>query len=553
MYRLGSQLRWHALARKQEYATPEHVGHRRERSSYRWEVLYPQDRQKEFNGSARWITIAGLSVLIVIGGVSALLASRWPFTRDAVTNALQERFSSTVEIKTFHGTYLTPGCVAEGVTFRRNNDRNAPPFATVQKLTIQGGYIGLFTTPKRIGRVRVEGLRVLVPPRSEATNAGNKGAQHASDSKHSALVIGEIIADGTMVEFASDEQRTGPLKFEIHRLTLDSVADDRPMSFHASLLNPEPPGEIRTDGQFGPLRLGDFGQTALSGSYTFQHANLGVFPGIAGTLSSDGTFNGMLGHIDVEGAADVPDFQLKTSGHPVHLHTQFQAIVNGTDGDVGLQLVRAQFERTSVVSRGEVAGTPGVKGKSVSIEITESEGRIEDWLRLFRSNRPSLTGPMNFRATVAVPSGQREFMDKVNLQGDFGIDPMRLTSSETQKEVNYLSQRARGEKEDDDPASVVSNVKGHIVLKGGIATFSTLSFSVPGALAHLHGTYGLLNEHVNLHGTLQLDTKLSKESKGIKSLLLKSLEPFLKKKAAGEIVPIKVTGTYTRPAYGVDY
>ncbi len=501
-----------------------------------------------------WITIAGLSVLIVIGGVSALLVSRWPFTRDAVRNALQERFSSTVEIKTFRGTYLIPGCVAEGVTFRRNNDRNAPPFATVQKLTIQGGYIGLFTTPKRIGRVRVEVLCVLVPSRSERTNAGNKGVQHAGDSKQSTLVIGEIIADGAVVEFTSDEQRTEPLKFDIHRLKLDSVADDRPMSFHASLLNPEPPGEIRTDGRFGPLRLGDFSQIALSGSYTFQHANLGVFPGIAGTLSSEGTFNGVLGHMDVEGAADAPDFQLKRSGHPLHLHTQFHAIVNGTDGNVGLQPVRAQFERTSVVSRGEVAGTPGVKGKAVSIEITESKGRIEDWLRLFtRSNRPSLTGPMNFRATVMIPSGQREFIDAVNLQGDFGIDTMRFTRSETQKKVNYLSQRARGEKGDDDPASVVSNVKGHVVLKGGIATFSTLSFSVPGALAHLHGTYGLLNEQMNLHGTLQLDARLSKGSKGIRSLLLKSVEPFLKKNAAGEIVPIKITGTYTHPAYGVDY
>jgi hypothetical protein len=400
----------------------------------------------------------------------------------------------------------------------------------------------------------VEGLRVLVPPRSERTNAGNKGVLHPSDSKQSALVIGEIIAEGAVVEFASDEHRTEPLKFDIHRLTLDSVADDRPMSFHASLLNPEPPGEIQTDGQFGPLRQGDFGQIALSGSYTFLHANLGVFPGIAGTLSSQGTFNGVLGHIDVEGASDTPNFQLKTSGHPVHLHSQFHAIVNGTDGNVGLQLVRAQFERTSVVSRGEIAGRPGVRGKVASIEITESEGRVEDWLRLFiGSDPPPLTGPMNFRATVVIPSRQREFIEEVNLQGDFGIDTMRFTRSETQKDVNNLSQRARGEKEDDDPASVVSNVKGHVVLEGGIGTFSTLSFSVPGALAHLHGTYGLLNEQINLHGSLQLDARLSRGSKGVRSLLLKSVEPFLKKKAAGEIVPIKITGTYAHPAYGVDY
>jgi hypothetical protein len=54
----------------------------------------------------------------------------------------------------------------------------------------------------------------------------------------------------------------------------------------------------------------------------------------------------------------------------------------------------------------------------------------------------------------------------------------------------------------------------HVGLKGAIATFSDLSFSVPGALAHVHGTYGLLTKRVDLHGTLQVDNKLSKGSKG---------------------------------------
>ena len=84
-------------------------------------------------------------------------------------------------------------------------------------------------------------------------------------------------------------------------------------------------------------------------------------------------------------------------------------------------------------------------------------------------------------------------------------------------------------------------------------TFSTLSFSVPGALAKFHGTYSLMNEQINLHGTLQVDARLFKGSKGITSFLLKAVEPFLKKKGAGEVVPIKLTGSYTQPFYGIDY
>jgi hypothetical protein len=51
---------------------------------------------------------------------------------------------------------------------------------------------------------------------------------------------------------------------------------------------------------------------------------------------------------------------------------------------------------------------------------------------------------------------------------------------------------------------------------------------------------------------LQLDHKLSKGTKGMKSVLLKSVEPLLKKKKAGEIVPIKVGGTFSHPSYGLD-
>jgi hypothetical protein len=502
----------------------------------------------------RWIKIAGFAVLIFIGGVGALLARRWPFSRDRITRVLEEKFPGTVEFKTFHSTYFTAGCVAEGVTFRRTGDRKAQPFATVQKLTIQGGYIGLFTTPKLVGRVRVEGLHVLVPPRSERTNARDNGMEQSNHATQSALMIGEIIADGTVVEFVTDEHPAGSLQFDFHELRLESVANERPMSFRATLRNPEPPGELHVEGRFGPMRSGAFNQTALSGSYRFQHADLGVFPGIAGTLSSDGQLKGVIERIDVQGATDTPDFQVKRSGYPVHLSTQFHVIVNGTDGNVILQSVRAQFEKTLVESQGQISGTPGKKGKTVSIDATETEGRIEDWLRLLtKADRPDLTGSMKFSAKVVIPPERRPFIARANLQGDFAISRARFTRAKTQKSVNKLSQRAEGEKEDDDPESVVSDLKGHVVLKDGTATFSTLSFSVPGALAQLHGTYGLLNERVNLHGTLRLDEKLSKGSKGIKSFLLKALEPFLKKKRSNEVVPVKLTGTYTHPSYGIEY
>jgi hypothetical protein len=55
-----------------------------------------------------------------------------------------------------------------------------------------------------------------------------------------------------------------------------------------------------------------------------------------------------------------------------------------------------------------------------------------------------------------------------------------------------------------------------------------------------------------LRGTLKLDAKLSQTTTGIKSFLLKAIDPLFKKKDAGAVIPIKVTGTRSQPSFGLD-
>jgi hypothetical protein len=497
---------------------------------------------------SRWIKIGVVLVVAALGCAGVLVATHWPFTRGKVILSLEQNYGSTVEFKTFRVTYFPAGCVAEGVTFRRNANPGAPPIATIAKLTVQGSYPGFFMLPKRIPRVTMEGLHVFASPQSE--RAGNEPAPAADQVQ---VVVGEMVADGAILEFSSGKPGAVAQKFDIHKLTLNNVSDDRSMSFHAALRNPTPPGEIRADGQFGPLRRDNPGQTAASGSYVFEQADLGVFPGIGGTLSSTGKFGGVLEQMEVAGSTDVPDFNVTTSGHTVHLKTQFQATVNGIDGDVALRTVSAQFGHTTLLSRGEVASKANSDGKRVTVAGNEQQGTIQDWLRLFaKADHPAMTGAMTFHAQVQVPSGERDFIHRVSLQGDFVIGVADFTAPDTQKAVNNLSQVALGQKQNDDPALVAENMKGRVEMQDATATFADLYFGVPGALAHVHGTYGILTQKIDLHGNLRVDNKLSKGSTGIKAVLLKVAEPFLKKKNAGEIVPIKIEGSFSEPSYGLD-
>jgi hypothetical protein len=167
--------------------------------------------------------------------------------------------------------------------------------------------------------------------------------------------------------------------------------------------------------------------------------------------------------------------------------------VNAENGDTFLQPVNATFWKTSLWSQGSVAKQSGQPGKTVSLQIASRGGRIQDILLLFaRSPRAPMSGLVSFQASVSIPSERQPFLEKVRLDGDFGINAGGFTKGDTQKSVNRLSKGALGEQShpeneaaEDASENVLSDLKGHVILKNGTARFSGLSFSVPGALAQL--------------------------------------------------------------------
>jgi hypothetical protein len=69
----------------------------------------------------------------------------------------------------------------------------------------------------------------------------------------------------------------------------------------------------------------------------------------------------------------------------------------------------------------------------------------------------------------------------------------------------------------------------------------------------MQGTFNLKTEEVNLHGTLFMDATLPQATSGVKSFLLKAINPFLKKnRRGGAQFPVSITGTYQHPSYKAD-
>ena len=502
-----------------------------------------------FQLSRRWIAIAaGVAVLAAI----IFLLRYFPFSEKEVTDSLRETFPSEIQINRFRTVYFPhPGCKAEGVTFRSvSSPKNSVPLVSIQALTINGSYADLLWRPHYLAKVFLDGLRVHVPPLGDA-GAFNGGY---TDSR---ITIGELVANGAVLEFARASNRPA-MRFDIHELSLGRISAKDGMSYRVAMHNPEPPGEIKAAGHFGPFEASDPGQTAVSGSYSFERGDLSVFHGIAGIVESQGKFSGPLRQVNVAGTSDIPDFEVVRSGHAARLSTRFQLVVNGTTGDVALNSVNAAYFNTAINAHGSVADKEGWDGKFTSLDFTVRDGRIQDILRLIvREKRPPMSGVTNFQAHVTVPPEGKPFLQEVTLQSEFDIGDGYFENPRRQQSVNELSQTARGQKKAKENGqavaaeTVASQVHGHTDLRGGVANFTDLMFKIPGADARMHGTFNVLNEKIDLHGTVKMDAKFSQSTSGIKSILAKVLDPFLDKEH-GSVVPVLVDGTYSDPHFGVD-
>lgn len=484
--------------------------------------------------------MAGL-ILVILAGLWAIsfpAIARWGFGRESITHDLARATSGNVQFRAFHNVYFPhPGCVAEGVTIQRKGGDN-PPLVSIDRLTILSTIQGIVR--RRVRLMKVEGLKVTPGGEGWPTNTNT-----------STIVIEELIADNAVLQILRDGDGH-PLNFQVQKFKLENIGDGGAMPFRVQLTNPIPPGEVEASGKLGPWKTEQRDATPIEGSYTFRHAKLDAIDGIGGELSSDGKFHGTIRQLEVQGSTDTPQFEVAVTKHRFPLSTRFTAEVNATNGDVFLHHIDAKLLDTEIALQGEVVPDEHHR-RTATLDFESQRGRIQDILFPFvRNPRSPLTGVTSFRGHVALPAGKEPFQQRVQLKAQFGIASARLTNPEKQQDLNKASERARGNPDDNHPENVLSDLKGDVDLKDGVAQFSRFSFSVPGALASMHGTYALESERINLHGTLTLQAKLTDTTSGFKGFLLKAISPFIKRSnKPQEPLPVAVTGTYDHPQYQV--
>lgn len=501
-------------------------------------------------------------VVAVLGGVGLVVwQTGAPLNseqlRRRLEKALSERLDADVELRSLH-VGLRPHftITGGGLTIRHRTDPSVPLIA-VREFRLTSSIASLLRN--RLDNAVVVGLAITIPRRNDDShdNGVDGGREYQPPRPHGfgktlqSAEIGTVVADGSTLTVLPKRPEGHARIWSMHNLRLHSVRLNEPMTFESVLTNAIPPGEIATDGTFGPWNAGSPGATPIRGDFVFARADLSVFKGIAGTLSAKGRYDGTIERIEVTGETRTPDFAVTIGAHPVDLEASYEAVVDATNGNTILRHVEGTFLETSFIAEGGVIDdTPGVAGRRLTLDVTLPKARLEDVLPLaIDTPRPTMTGALTLTTKLDLPPGENEVVDRLRLQGQFTISGGQFTNQEVRSRVGSLSGRARGNP--DDHSAVRSNFAGQFLLDAGRLRLSPLRFNVPGATVQIAGHYGVREGSLAFAGQVLMDASVSQAVGGWKAFLLKPFDRLFRKDGH-TFIPITISGDRSQPKFGVD-
>ena len=514
------------------------------------------------------IAVATMLGIVALFVTASILARRFePYIREQAIEYLRKEFDSDVELAALrvHLPKTSPlrllltkgrGALArvegEGISLRHKGRRDVPPMFAVKKFRFEVDLGTLFETPKTVQWVWLEGMEISIPPKGERPKLGTSSSPEKDGGSQTWVLIKDVtIQDARLVILPKDRKKV-PLEFAIHDLRLSSAGMGVAMRYDAALTNPRPPGAIHSVGTLGPWNAEEPGDTPLSGDYRFEKADLGVFAAIAGILNSTGHFEGTLDSIHANGQASVPDFRLKMAGNPVPLVTQFEAVIDGTNGNTILQRVRATLGTTEFTTSGGVIKHDSDLRRSISLDVSIPQGDLRDLLRLAVKGTPFMEGQILLQTKIDIPPLVGKVREKLKLDGRFEVQHGKFLRSTTQDKIDDLSRRGQGKPNSEEIDDVVSGMKGTFTLENEVIRFRSLSFRVSGAKVDLKGNYDLQRDALAFNGTLKLQATVSQTMTGWKRWVLRPVDPFFAKENAGTFLRIKVTGTSKAPKFDSD-
>jgi hypothetical protein len=491
--------------------------------------------------------VLALCLVVVIGAEYAA-----HHLRQVVVKSLQKQFDADVQLDSITmkmgSTIQVDGA---GLVLHLQGHDDLPPIISIKSFSAQARLSGLLH--RHVSHLTIVGLEITIP----TGQPGDDEIAHDSNflGRFAGVLFDDVQTENAKITVLPADATKQPEVIDIATMRAHSLSGDGKLAADATIRSTLPPGNILVSGTFGPWDPDVPARTPISGSFTLDNADLSTIPGgLAGNLSAQGNYDGIVEKIAVDGTAGAPDFATKTSEHPVDLKANFHAIIDGAKEETRVDPLDAHFLHTTLHATGVIAGTPGQQGKAIHLDVNAADARIEDLLVLTVKDQPAMTGNMHLQTTLVLPPGpQNDPTNQMILNGSFNLDQVVFTDHAAEKKMNTLSMRSQGNTGDaPDDAAVASEMQARFQVQNGVMSFSDLNFQVPGAQVHLVGTIGLAQQNFDMQGILDMRAQISQTTTGVKSFFLKAVDPLFSKPGGGSRIFFHIGGTEKVPIYTLD-
>lgn len=505
------------------------------------------------------IIIAALVATIAVATVAVMVSLRSiePRLQQWLVQSLSESLQGNVELGAVKLTWVPLRLHAEQLTVRHRGRTDVPPLLVVAKFTMDLQFTDLWSTT--VDRAWVDGLEINIPPKDPDTGKRplprpSGGSDNRDDGDDGGgLFIRQLVATNTRLAVIPRQSGKNARVWDIFELDVRNIGNGTPSAFNATLLNPIPYGKIESSGDFGPWNSDDPGASPVRGLYTFA-ADLGTIEGLAGDLSARGDMNGTLDRIETHGETQTPNFKLtELDGTRLPLSTTYDAVVDGTNGDVALNSVDITLGKSRMKAKGLVDGTKGIKGKRVMVNVRSTATNLGEILQLIsKAPKPVAEGVLTIDGAMDLVQGKQPVLQRLSIAGSVHAEHLTFSSAAVQDKIDDLSRRGQGKPRDLSIKHVPSRMRTTFSLDKGVFKYSNLTFAVRGATINVNGTHSLKTRAVDLGGEVLLSASMSNTLTGFKSWLLKPFDALLRKNGAGTRVVITVGGTQDEPKVDVE-
>ena len=509
-----------------------------------------------------WLAIAGLAASVAVAVAFGVRVSREaePRFREELERWLSARLNSDVRLDSLD-VQLRPALRVEGtnLVLRIAGRPDLPPFITIARVSGRGGFTTL--RAKRLSEVRLEGVEINVPPGRradlDALRQAGRGAgspAEAIDVPAPPFIIERLVADSISLTVMPREPARDAQQWDIRDLVMQPFSLDAAMPFRATIDTPLPGERAGLTGTVGPWPRDDFHLLPVTGEYTFA-GDVSTVPGLDGRLDATGTILGTIDRLATHGTVTSPAIGLSSNdAGRLTMSTTYEAVFDGTNGDLFLTRAATALADSTFETSGRVTRVQGTSGRHLSLVVkTRDRADVADVLRLLVDGaRPPLSGQLSLDATLELPPGASEVLDRIVVDGTFRLARTRFANPDVQGKVDELSRRGQGRPADVAVAQVPSDMRGRVRLHDRRLTLSSVVFAAPGATIAAAGSYGIATEQLRFRGVARLDAAVSRTQTGARRLLLRPLDPWLAQQGAGTRLVMDVRGTRLAPVVDLD-